>query len=161
MSGQLNPGILLVFKHLNKGDQMDHGPHFLPGGRLKSKPRLELRTGLVITPMWSAEDGRSYLIALLYYGDVNTQVFSLIILIIINLFGLHISGFLLVLPTDVLSLRGKLRVAGLGGTEVCVGPTVVRVQSDGTTTLDQVKGTYLCSKEQREEQSNELGKDHS
>ena len=80
--------------------------------------------------MWSAEDGRSYLMALLYYGDVNTQVFSLIILIIINLFGLHVSGFLLILPTDILSLRGKLRVAGLGGTEVCVGPTVVRVQSE-------------------------------
>ena len=83
--------------------------------------------------MWSAEDGRSYLIALLYYGDVNTQVFSLIILIIINLFGLHISGFLLILPTDVLSLRGELRVTGLGGTEVssCVRPAVVRVQPAG------------------------------
>ena len=81
----------------------------------------------MITPMWSGED--SELVALL---ERQTSVFSVFIDITdiidqFNLFCLSFSGLLLILPTDILSLWGKLRVTGLGGTEVCVGPTVIRV----------------------------------
>ena len=31
MTRQLNPGVFLVFEHLNKGDDVDHRPNFLPG----------------------------------------------------------------------------------------------------------------------------------
>ena len=42
MSSQLNPGILFVFEHLHKGDEVNHRPHFLPGWSLKFKPRSVL-----------------------------------------------------------------------------------------------------------------------